>query len=674
MRWWMLPLGFVGLVLLAIVVGVVLLTIQDVDQQKKFITEKISEKTGRELVIAGDFELSISFSPSITADDITFENAAWGSQGEMLKLGHVEAEVELFPMLVGDIKVKHLILEDLDILAETNEDGIGNWQFGERKRPERDEGFDGDGDLPVIEDLRINNALLRYQDGQTGERHVVMISSAEGHSQEGEDVAFALEGIWNNSPLSASGTVGAGDENVPLALTVEMFGAETKIDGTVGDPGEFEDVNLDIRIAGERLSDLNVIAGSFPPVGPYTVQAHLSEGEDDSFILDNFHARIAESDLAGTLTLFKDERPHLTADLTSSRLDLDALLAESKDAGTAEAGSAEGEGDAAAPASQGESGAQRIFPDEQLDLAALNQADADIALSVSDLRYGSLSLRDAVLGVKLAGGVLTLDPLRARLADGALDGALELHSQTRPPKLRTKLNISDVDLAAIKPLFDLSEVLSGPLDLDVSLSGQGRTAHEIAATLNGRVDMLIGAGTIPNEYVDLIAADLLRFIVPGSAEADGARLNCFVARFAIKNGIAVNEALLFDTALTTTAGKGTIDLGREVADLTVVPRPKDPALFSLAIPVIVDGPLTDLSYDLKKEDALLGLAGSVLGYALLGPFGVLIPMVSAGTGDENPCITALEQSAEEARPANQPPETPEEAVEDIVDDLLGIFD
>ncbi len=87
----------------------------------------------------------------------------------MLKLGHVEAQVEFFPMLVGDIKVKRLILSDLDLLAETNADGVGNWVFGEKK--ERDgEDYDGDGDLPVIEEMRIDNALLRYLDGQTGER------------------------------------------------------------------------------------------------------------------------------------------------------------------------------------------------------------------------------------------------------------------------------------------------------------------------------------------------------------------------------------------------------------------------------------------------------------------------------------------------------------------------
>lgn len=501
----------------------------------------------------------------------------------------------------------------------------------------------------------------------------MMISHAEGSSQEAEDVAFALEGIWSNSPIIAAGTIGASDSNVPVALTVEMFGATAEINGTVGDPEVFEDLDLNIRIAGERLSDLSVVAGSFPPTGPYTVQAQLRVVDDETYRLDNFHARIAESDLAGTLTLAKGERSRLTVDLTSSKLDLDALLAKNESVAEAEAGSADGSGTAAASSNAGQP--KRIFPDAPLDLAALDEADAEIALSVSELRYSGLSLRDTVLGVNLERGVLRIDLLRGKLAEGALGGELELHSRTQPPELHLALNLADVDLVAIKPLFDLSEIVNGPLDLDINLTGRGGSAHDIAASLKGRIDMVIGAGTIPNEYVDLIAADLLRFIVPGSGQQDGARLNCFVARFAVKDGVAVNKALLFDTALTTTAGKGQIDLGREVVDLTIVPRPKDPVLFSLAIPVLVDGPLLDLSYSLKKEEALLGLAGAVLGTVLLGPFGVLIPLVSAGTGDENPCVSALEKPVENAaQPVKQAPATAEDAVEDILDDVLGIFD
>jgi uncharacterized protein involved in outer membrane biogenesis len=72
MRWWIPLAALGGVVIIILVVGVVLLSVQDVSKYKDFITRKASEKTGRELVIAGDLDLSISFSPSIVADDVSF--------------------------------------------------------------------------------------------------------------------------------------------------------------------------------------------------------------------------------------------------------------------------------------------------------------------------------------------------------------------------------------------------------------------------------------------------------------------------------------------------------------------------------------------------------------------------------------------------------------------------
>ena len=617
--WWQLILGIIGLVILAMVVGTVLLSLQDANKFKDIIARKVSEKTGRELTIAGNFDLSISFSPSLTADGVTFENAAWGSRPEMLKLGHVEAKVALFPILGGNLEIERLILDDMDLLAETNEDGIGNWVFGDRKTA--DDGDDGDGELPVIEDLRINNALLRYRDGWTGERHVVMIARAEAGAGEASGGDFTLEGVWNNSPIDANGTIGPGDENVAVALFNEMIGAKTEITGTVGELDELEGLALHVRVSGEKLSDLNTIAGSFPAIGPYSVQADLRDGDGETYILENLRARIADSDLAGRVELTPGERPRVAADLTSALLDLDALLAKNEAQAAAPSTGAEGEA-GAADDQTGDGATERLFPDERLDFTALDEADAQVSLKVGELRYGGLSLRDAELGLEVEQGVLRLEPVHARLGEGDVVARLELQSRKARPRLQIDVNLSEVSLAVAKPLLDLSEIVDGPLDLDVSLAGEGRSAHEIAASLNGRIDMVVGAGTIPNAYVYLIATDLLRFIVPGGEAGDAARLNCFVARFDVADGVATNKALLFDTVLTTTAGKGQIDLGRELADLTVVPRPKDPALLSLAIPVVIDGPLTDLGYNLKKEEALLGLAGAVLGTVLLGPFGI----------------------------------------------------
>jgi hypothetical protein len=375
----------------------------------------------------------------------------------------------------------------------------------------------------------------------------------------------------------------------------------------------------------------------------------------------------------GRAEFISSERPRLRADLKSALLDLDALLAKNESAAPAENSNTGADGEAGA-AAEGDSAPKRVFPDDPLDFAALDEADAEVSLKIFELRYGDLTLRDAEIGVALEQGTLSIKPLNANLGGGSVTSRMALQSRSARPQLQFALNMTEVGLADVKSLFDMSDILEGPLDVDISFTGQGRTAHEIADSLGGQIEVLIGTGTIPNAYVVFIAADLLNFIVPGGG-GDAARLNCFVARFDIKDGVAVNKALLFDTALTTTADKGQIDFGRETAYLTAVPRPKDPSLLNLTIPVVIDGPLLDLSYNLKKEEALLGLTGAVLGTVLLGPFGILIPLVSAGSGDENPCLTALEQTAESGQPAGEeaPAASPEKAVEDALDNVLGIF-
>jgi AsmA family protein len=187
-------------------------------------------------------------------------------------------------------------------------------------------------------------------------------------------------------------------------------------------------------------------------------------------------------------------------------------------------------------------------------------------------------------------------------------------------------------------------------------------------------------GVVHNEYIDLIAADLLNNLVPGGDDSGRTQLNCLVARFDVEDGVATSRALLFDTALTTTAGGGIIDLGKEEADLTIKPRPKDASLLSLAVPISVYGPLTDLGFTLKKEEAILGLAGALLGSALLGPVGLIVPFVSAGAGDGNACVEAVERPVEPETKAQDGAASPieritdDEAVEDMVEDLINIFD
>ena len=87
-------------------------------------------------------------------------------------------------------------------------------------------------------------------------------------------------------------------------------------------------------------------------------------------------------------------------------------------------------------------------------------------------------------------------------------------------------------------------------------------------------------------------------------------------------------------------GKGKIDLGKETLDLTVRPRPKQASLLSLAAPIDIGGTLAQPSYGLNKGAVAIGVAGLVAGTAI-NPLGLLIPLVSGGTGEANPCAEAV---------------------------------
>ncbi len=75
-------LAAAGAVLLLGVAAAVALRSLDVNRYKGLIVEQVKAATGRELRIGGNLELKIGLSPAVTAQDVSFANAPWGSRAE----------------------------------------------------------------------------------------------------------------------------------------------------------------------------------------------------------------------------------------------------------------------------------------------------------------------------------------------------------------------------------------------------------------------------------------------------------------------------------------------------------------------------------------------------------------------------------------------------------------
>src|SRR6185436_20261357 len=113
------------LALIALAFTVLMAT--DFNDYRDLVQQCMKEATGRDLVIAGNIDASLSLSPRLTAKQVSFRNAAWSDLPQMASLNEIEAQIALLPLLGGQIRIKEVVLRGGQVVVETNKQGVGNW-------------------------------------------------------------------------------------------------------------------------------------------------------------------------------------------------------------------------------------------------------------------------------------------------------------------------------------------------------------------------------------------------------------------------------------------------------------------------------------------------------------------------------------------------------------------
>ena len=71
------------------------LYIYDYNKLKPRVARIFKDATGRELSLGGEIDLAFGLSPVLVVRDVMLANAPRGSQPQMIKVGKLEAEVQL---------------------------------------------------------------------------------------------------------------------------------------------------------------------------------------------------------------------------------------------------------------------------------------------------------------------------------------------------------------------------------------------------------------------------------------------------------------------------------------------------------------------------------------------------------------------------------------------------
>ena len=603
-------LKWAGLALVILVAAAAALLLSlDVGSYRGQIEAEFRKATGRDLAIGGDIGLSISLSPAVVVERVSIANAGWGSRPAMVALERAEAEVELLPLLAGDIRVTRLVLIEPDILLETNADGLSNWRTGpssgdrsgvpagSAKKAGRESGASARPPVPVFNHVEVRRGRLTYRDARTGSEMRFDLERASARAAPlGALLEIGAEGAWNGVPFSLSGTVES--------------------------------------LAGVAAGEPAVV---------------------------DFESALGASDLAGRIELaLAGPRPRLAGRLRAGVIDLVGLRAKPDGSGRP-VGSPGG-------AKPEKMGPGRVFSDDPFSLDGLGAVDLDLALSIGKLSGYAVPVGALDTRVSLDDGRLAAKPFRATVAGSRVEGELHIDARGAPPGLRLAARAAELDVGRLLDESGITDLFEGKAKASVDLSGSGGSIAALMAGLDGDIRIVGGNGRLKTEAIDAAvggANALLGTLFEGREQ--WTVVNCAVASVGIVKGRATSRATLIDTEYSTVAAKGTADLASEMLDLVVEPQAKS-ATLNVAVPVHVRGSFAEPKIRPDTGAALKKLGG--LAALALFPPAAIVGLGELGGGD-NECLKTAAAGPKTGAAAGPESPPPEKAVRDLRDNLKG---
>jgi uncharacterized protein involved in outer membrane biogenesis len=282
MRWKRILLIFALIIVVLIVAVYVILSRYDFNEFKPQIAQAVMEATGRELTMEGDIKIKLGFAPGLSIENVSFQNAPWGSRPELAKIKRFETQVALLPLIKGIIEIKRFILIAPDIFLETNKSGKLNLDFQTAETPNKQK-----SKPPAIffNEVRIENGRLRYKDGQSDQIYRLNLYRLTAESQgKGEPIEVSLKSAYNDKMFDVDGTLGALDlminpnELWPVELTAKAASTNCTVQGVIKDL--FNGKGLDLTVLGRGQSIHNVVEffeiQSVPDFGPFEMTARVT--------------------------------------------------------------------------------------------------------------------------------------------------------------------------------------------------------------------------------------------------------------------------------------------------------------------------------------------------------------------------------------------------------------
>lgn len=282
MRWKKALTAATLLIVVLITAVYAFLALYDFNKLKPTIARLVKDATGRELTIHGDIDVKVGILPKVLVEEVSFQNAVWGSRPNLATVRQIEVKMAIFPLLLGRFDFTNLVILEPNVILEFNKAGRSNFEF--------EAGAEEDITLPVLifRDLRLKNGVFTYKDEQSAQTHTVRLERLQGVIP-GLNKSFKLdgEGTFEEVRFALQGTVGPIAAWIepgyrwPLDLMVKAGGASLAVKGKMRDAINFRDLSFSIAAQGPSTAEIAKLAGAgdLPEFGGFKLAAKISDPE-----------------------------------------------------------------------------------------------------------------------------------------------------------------------------------------------------------------------------------------------------------------------------------------------------------------------------------------------------------------------------------------------------------
>ncbi|MBW2611339.1 MAG: AsmA family protein [Deltaproteobacteria bacterium] len=272
-----------ALVIAALIVAVyAFLYLYGFNTFKPLITQAVKDATGRDLIINGDIRIIPGWPPTLTAENITFQNAPWGSQPQLARVKKLSVAISLLPILRGEYRLIHIHLVEPEVLLEFNPSGVSNFQFDTSNSGESVA-------IPVLafNDIRIQKGRFRYKDPKSGLDLSLDIGTLQADIPGlDQPIRIQFQGGFRGLPCTLDGSIGPimawikPGYPLPVELTAGLGKTDAQLTGTIRNPINFKGISLKITADGQSTREVTNLGGwaDIPDFGIFSVEAELNDG------------------------------------------------------------------------------------------------------------------------------------------------------------------------------------------------------------------------------------------------------------------------------------------------------------------------------------------------------------------------------------------------------------